>query len=154
MMEYTLIQNNIITSSISDGAYRVLSFLTSMCFGEKTECFPSQIYIGEHIHKSVRSIQRNINELVASGHINKRRRGSISNVYTVLCKVVAQKTESFINDMKKKKNYENKYAKKEDQWNNYPQRSYNFDTLEANLLGYTKIEDLDGSLYDQVCLRE
>jgi len=130
-----------------------------MCFGDKTECFPSQIYISGHIHKSVRSIQRNINELVTAGYINKRRRGSVSNVYTVLCKVVAQKTESFINDMKQKynakKNYENKYAKKEDQWNNYPQRQYDYNDLEAKLLGWDEPKSsIAGELFEQSCLRE
>jgi len=154
MTEYTLIQNHIITSNLSNGAFRVLSFFTSMCFGEKVECYPSQAYIAEKLHRSVKTIQRNINELVKAGcYLQKRRRGSISNVYTILCKVVSQKTEGIIKDMRKKYNNSNKYAKKEDTWNHTgSERLYDFDKLEKGLLGYDKVKDLDGRLYDQVCI--
>jgi len=146
MNNYTIISNNLITSTISDGAFRLLSYLTSMCFGDKTECFPSQKYISENLHKSVRTIQRNIKELVIAGYIKKRRRGSISNIYTILTKLVSEKIDKAVERVKT--SYNN-YKKKVDHFNDFEQRKYNYDDLESKLLGWTKVPDRDGTLYDQ-----
>lgn len=67
MTNYTIIDNNIITSSLSKGSFHVYCLLTSMCFGEKAKCFPSQKYISEKLHKSISQVQRYIKELVDTG---------------------------------------------------------------------------------------
>jgi len=132
MINYTLIQNNIITSTISDGAYRLLSYLTSMCYGAKTECFPSQKYISENLHKSVRTIQRNIMELIDAGYIKKRRRGSISNIYTILTKLVSEKINKTVERVKT--SYNNYKKNKVDHFNDFEQRKYDYNKLEDALL--------------------
>jgi len=87
-MGYTRISNDIIEmSNISNGAFRLNIILQKMCFGEKNQCFPSQSYLAKALNKSVRTVQRYINELIKARVIVKKRRGSISNIYTVMDKV-------------------------------------------------------------------
>jgi len=87
-MGYTRISNDIIEmSNISNGAFRLNIILQKMCFGEKNQCFPSQSYLAKALNKSVRTVQRYIDELIKARVIVKKRRGSISNIYTVMDKV-------------------------------------------------------------------
>ncbi|OBR90688.1 hypothetical protein CLRAG_33360 [Clostridium ragsdalei P11] len=134
MINYTVIDNATITSSISDNSFRIYNFLLSMCYGkDKDYCYPSQKYIAEELHKSVRTIQRGIQELVKAKLIKVRRRGSISNVYTMLKKALLNtidKAKSAVNKIKK--NYS---SKKKSLFNDYPQRNYNVNELESQLLG-------------------
>lgn len=137
MTNYTLIQNEDITKNISDGAFRLYTFLQSMCFGEKDTCYPSQEYLSQKLRKSVRQIQRYIKELVQANLIKIKRRGSISNVYTIIGKKVLQTVDKAVNKAKKAyKDYNNKYKKdKVDSFNTYDQRNYNYNNLESMLLG-------------------
>lgn len=82
MTNYTILQNNDITLNISDRAFRLYCLLKSMAYGEKTSCYPSQVYLAEKLNRSVRSIQRYLKELLKAGYIKIKRRGSISNIYT------------------------------------------------------------------------
>ncbi|AYD39827.1 helix-turn-helix domain-containing protein [Clostridium fermenticellae] len=136
MTNYTVIDNPTITSSISDNSFRIYNFLLSLCYGNKDCCYPSQQYIAGKLHKSVRTVQRGLNELVKAKFIKVRRRGSISNIYTMLKKEVSTKVEGVVNKVKKTiekvKNYP---VKKPSLFNNYPQRQYNFNELENQLLG-------------------
>ncbi|MEG1255050.1 helix-turn-helix domain-containing protein [Clostridium sp.] len=87
-MGYTRISNDIIEmSNISNGAFRLNIILQKMCFGDKNKCFPSQSYLAKALNKSVRTVQRYIDELIKAKVIVKKRRGSISNIYTVMDKV-------------------------------------------------------------------
>jgi len=137
MENFTSIQNSIITSNIKNTAYRMFSFLNSMCFGDKDCCFPSQKYISEQLHVSVRTVQRAIKELVQAGLIKVKRRGSISNIYYILKKVVLKNTPKEVDKIKNtidevKKNYS---KSKSNTFNNFTQRKYNFNNLEDMLLG-------------------
>lgn len=149
MNNYTIISNGLITSTLSDGGFRLLGYLTSICFGDKTECWPSQKYIAEKLNKSVRTIQRNIKELIKAGYIKKRRRGSISNMYTILTKLISEKIKKVVDKVKTKNSYNNYKKNKIDHFNNFPHRKYDYGELESKLLGWTKVPDRDGSLYDQ-----
>lgn len=137
MINYTIISNDLITSNdISDGAYRLYSYLLSMCYGQKKECYPSQEYLSKALRKSVRTIQRYIHELINANLVAKKRRGSISNVYTLLTKKVAQKADMIAKKAKEtwSKAF-NKNAKKESNFDSYEQRNYDFNKLEDMLLG-------------------
>ncbi|WP_055666057.1 helix-turn-helix domain-containing protein [Desnuesiella massiliensis] len=143
-MSYTNIDNSIMSFNISDGAFKLFFLLQSMCYNEKTECFPSQNYLAEKLNKSVRTIQRYIEELINAGLLKKQRRGSISNLYTVMLKVVTQKVNALVEkvkDMKDKntkaqshKGYGYNYPSKKSNWN-IEERSYDFGCLENMLLG-------------------
>lgn len=139
MANYTILQNDDITSNISDGAFRLYCLLNSMCYGEKDSCFPSQKYLAEKLDRSVRTIQRYLIELVQAKVIKIKHRGSISNVYTIINKVtstvketVKKARKAYDNHFKKKKNSD--YIKKT-RFNDYDQRRYNHNNLEKMLLG-------------------
>ncbi|HCL4466664.1 TPA: helix-turn-helix domain-containing protein [Clostridium botulinum] len=148
MTNYTIIQNETITSYLSDKAFRLYTLLQSMCYGDKITCYPSQKYLAIALGCSVRTIQRTLMELKKFNLISIRRRGSISNVYYLLQKKVQQtiqnikdKGKSRENGSKgkkstkktnKKDNYNNKY--KIDKFNDFEQRDYDFEKLEDLLL--------------------
>lgn len=145
-MSYTKIDNVVLNYNISDGAFKLHFLLQSMCYGDKLQCFPSQSYLANILRKSVRTIQRYLNELIAAGIIKKQRRGSTSNLYTITLKV--DPIEHQKNSLSKKnKNIKSKNikTKKESIWNNIPSRNYNFDSLEKMLLG--EIEFSNFNLY-------
>lgn len=136
MTNYTILPNNIITSNVSDGAYRLYTMLLSMTY-QKDYCYPSQSYMGRMLHKSVRTIQRYIKELKEVGLIKRiKRRGSISSVY-YLKKEFSIKTEKLVNKVKEtinkvKKSYPSN--KKKSLFNSFKQRDYDFKELESQLL--------------------
>lgn len=140
MNGYTIIQNKLITAPISNGAYRLGSYISSICYGDKLECFPSQKTLAEALNRSVRTIQRYLKELIDNNIIYKRRRGHLTNVYTVLVK----KSKEIVNRIKEKvnKNKPSKkvnYAKKELRFNNFTQRNRSeeeYKDLEYKLLGW------------------
>lgn len=142
MNNETIIQNIEITNiRISDGAYRCYVLLQSMCYGDKCTCYPSEKYLATALGRSVRTIQRYLIELVKEGLIVIRRRGSISNIYTVLAKKakqVGQKVTSALKGAYKAYKQKMKIDKKEKQsvFNNFQMRKYNFSSLEDMLLGY------------------
>lgn len=135
MTNYTVISNDLITSNISDGAYRLYNYLLSMCYGEKTECYPSQEYLSRKLNKSIRTIQRYLNELINANLISKKRRGSVSNVYTLISKKIAQKADKVVKKAKETYNKVFNKNKKQSQFDNYEQRNYNMSNLEDMLLG-------------------
>ena len=142
MKGYTVIQNKLITAPISNGAYRLGSYMLSICFGDKLECFPSQKTLAEALNRSVRTIQRYLKELYNNNIISKRRRGHLTNVYTVLVK----KVKEVVNRVKEKVNknkpiIQNKYQKatKELKFNSFTQREYTeeqYKYIEKKLLGW------------------
>jgi DNA-binding transcriptional regulator YhcF (GntR family) len=138
MTNFTILKNKDITSNISDGAFRAYTLIKSMCYGDKNTCFPSQRYLAEKLNRSVRSIQRYLIELVQAKMIQIKRRGSISNVYTIVNKVTSTVKEAVT---KAKKAYNKNFRKKNDddykktKFNDYDQRNYDFTTLEKIALG-------------------
>ncbi|AGK97833.1 helix-turn-helix domain-containing protein [Clostridium pasteurianum] len=136
---FTLIDNDDIISNITDGAFRTYTLIKSMCYGDKNTCYPSQKYLAKKLNKNIRTIQRYLIELVQAKMIKIKRKGSISNVYTVMSKV----TSTVGNAVKKaKKAYDNHFKKKKDsadikktKFNDYEQRNYNYENLEQMLLG-------------------
>ncbi|ARC85219.1 HTH domain protein [Clostridium argentinense CDC 2741] len=137
MTNYTIIQNDAITSNLGNGAFRLYCLLQSMCYGEKDSCFPSQNYLAEKLNKSTRTIQRYLQELYNAKLIPKRRRGSISNVYTILGRKILQQVDKAVNKAKNAyRSYTSKRRKeKVSSFNDYEQTQYNFNNLEAVLLG-------------------
>lgn len=139
MINYTVTSNENITNfKISDGAYRLYMLLQSMCYGEKISCYPSEKYMAVALGRSVRTIQRYLKQLKTFGFISIRRRGSISNLITILQKKTAQtmqKVKDTINNARKAYTSHKTYAEtKNDTFNNYNQRNYKFDRLEDLLL--------------------
>lgn len=90
-MSYTIVENDFIEiEDISDGAFRLYVVLKKMCYGDKDSCFPSQEYLSNKLGKSIRTIQRYIDELIEYGVVIKKRRGSISNIYVLSHKVTVK----------------------------------------------------------------
>lgn len=140
MNNETIIQNVDITNiRISDGAYRCYILLQSMCYGEKDFCFPSEKYIATALGRSVRTIQRYLLELIKAGLILKKRRGSISNLYTILAKKTKKVGQKVVDTLKRV--YNGSRSKKEAKesktstFNNFKQRNYDFKVLEDMLFG-------------------
>lgn len=147
MVNFTMIENDIMDKNISDGAFRLYSILKSYCFGNKTTCFPSQETLGKRMRKSVRTIQRYLNELIDASLIKKTRRGSISNEYEVIRKSmenrIAKLKEACVNDSTEYRgietsqtSYPGKSAK--NSFSDFPQRKYDFSNIEAAILGGRK----------------
>ncbi|GAB6150239.1 helix-turn-helix domain-containing protein [Clostridium novyi] len=146
MTNYTITSNSDITNlKISDGAYRCYMLLQSMCYGDKTTCYPSIKYIAIALGRSCRTINRYIKELVSLKLIIKRRRGSISNLYVLVQKKVNNAVDRLKQAVKgKKDNAQNSYKNKNNNYNyknnqrtdfnDYPQRNYNYNKLEELLL--------------------
>lgn len=133
MTNFTIIDNSIITSDISNTAYRVYCFLESLCYGDKNSCFPGQAYISEKLHICIRTVQRALKELKEAKLIRTVRRGSISNMYYVLKKVARKNVSTIKDTIEKVKN--NYYKSKKDNFNEFKQWKYNFKNLEDMLLG-------------------
>ncbi|SHH36769.1 helix-turn-helix domain-containing protein [Clostridium grantii] len=139
---YTIIQNADITSNLSNSAYRLYVLLLSMCYADKDTCYPSQQYLASKLHCSVRTIQRSLKELIVDKLIKKQRRGSISNIYTMLQKKINQVGNTVANKVNQiKNNYSsNKSNQYKDSFSNRKQRSYNLDKIERTLLGWDEYE--------------
>lgn len=102
MINYTLIDNNLITNlKISDRTYGCYNLLLSLCYGNKTTCYPSVKYIACCLGRNCRTINRYIKELVKNNLISKRRRGSISNIYNLLQKKMQQEGQKVVNAVKR-----------------------------------------------------
>lgn len=144
MRNETIIQNElIIDTKISDGAYRLYILLQSMCYGDKDSCYPSQRYLADKLKKSVRTIQRYIDELIVNKLIKKKRRGSITNVITVIAKVINKNKEKVVKAFERA--YKSCKNKVKGNFNSYDQREYSkdeFKEIERKLLGLDSIDEL------------
>lgn len=141
MDTFTIIDPSVAISTISDNANRVYDYLASKCYGNKDNCFPAQATIALATHRSVRTVQRGLYELVRAGIIKITRRGSTSNLYTILNKIKLQANKIYNSTVKKVEDTINKFkynsysSKKISAFNNFTQRNYNFSNLEDMLLG-------------------
>lgn len=146
MNNESIIQNVEITNiRISDGAYRCYVLLQSMCYGDKSSCYPSEKYLATALGRSIRTIQRYIKKLVKEGLIIIKRRGSISNLYTILAKKIKKTGQKIANTLKGAyKAYKQKIKidkkQKQSTFNNFEMRKYNFQSLENMLLGNEKYD--------------
>lgn len=131
MTNYTIIQNDTITSYLSDKGFRLYTLLQSMCYANKITCYPSQKYLATALRCSVRTIQRTLLELKKFNLISIRRRGSISNIYTLLQKKISNTIEKVKDVIKGSKK---PYKAKKTSFNSYQQRNYDFNKLEELLL--------------------
>lgn len=144
MDTFTIIDPSVAISTISDNANRVYDYLASKCYGNKDNCFPAQATIALATHRSVRTVQRGLYELVRAGIIKITRRGSTSNLYTLLNKIKLQANKIYNSTVKKveetiRKVKNSSYSnKKTSTFNNFKQRDYDFDDLERKLLGWDK----------------
>ncbi|NFK78289.1 helix-turn-helix domain-containing protein [Clostridium botulinum] len=151
MTNYTIIQNETITSYLSDKAFRLYTLLESMAYGDKVQVYPSQKYLATALRCSVRTIQRTLTELKKFNLISIKRRGSISNVYTLLQKKVQQTIQNIKDKVKSRDNgskenkttqinktkntsYKNNNYIKKDKFNDFDQKNYDFNKLENLLL--------------------
>ncbi len=145
MTNFTMIENEIFNYSISGQAFKLYCLLKSYCFYDKTLCYPSQKTLAGKLNKSVRTIQRNLSELVKVGLIKIKRRGSVSNIYELIG--ISNSSSSIDTSIKKTlekskpkdSNWKNYSNKKQDLFNNYEQRNYDFEKLENALLGNSPV---------------
>jgi DNA-binding transcriptional MocR family regulator len=146
-MNFTPISNELLDMNMSDGAFRLYCLIQSYCFGEKEECYPSQKVLASRLRKSVRTVQRYITELSELGLLVVKRRGSTSNLYQVLKKVVKSKAEAVSKTVSKiKQKCESSKKKSKSNFNDFNQRSYDMNKLENLLL------NRDSSLSYEDCL--
>jgi DNA-binding transcriptional MocR family regulator len=134
-MSFTPISNELLDMNMSDGAFRLYCLIQSYCYGDKQECYPSQRSLADRLRKSIRTVQRYINELVALGLITVKRRGSTSNLYQVLKKVsinVSLAAVKVTNKIKEKCGSYKKASK--GNFNSFSQRNYDMNKLENLLL--------------------
>lgn len=107
MTNFTMIPNEIISNkNISQGSFKLYCILNSYCYGNKDTCFPCQKTLAEQMKKCIRTIQRYLKELMESGIIKIKRRGSTSNLYQLFRSAVAkakQGAESMSERFSKKK---------------------------------------------------
>lgn len=153
---FTAYENEFIhNNNLSDGAYRLATILSTFRFQNKNgtfnECIASQSLLSRIMKRSVRSIQRYLRELKTKGYINIIRRGSTSNKYEFI-KEIKRYIDASIKQAKEKANAHVEYlrqtygykkankSKNKGNWNNYEQRTYDFDDLERKLLGWDKLE--------------
>jgi DNA-binding transcriptional regulator YhcF (GntR family) len=176
MRDFTMVQNEILNLELSGQAFKLYCILKSYCFDNKTSCFPSQKTLAYRLNKSVRTVQRALKELVKFGLVIVKRRGSISNIYELNIKHhkakdnskrkvnIHEKLNSLIEKHYNKSNYRNSinsnknnfkntynnWESKKDSFNDYEQRNYDFNKLEAMLLGYPSApENLSEALADE-----
>lgn len=151
-MGYTNIDNNIMNYNISGGAFKLYFLLQSMCYDKKVQCFPSQDYLAKKLNKSVRTIQRYLEELIKENLIEKKRRGSISNIYTMVLKMVSQKSKTMVDSVKEiKKRCEKKNQDNIHELNRNTKESYSYKNKKYTSNSYNKKEsnwDLEGRNYD------
>lgn len=83
---YTIMENEEMDIDMSMGAYKCYCIMTRMC-QDKDYCYPSLKYLAKKLRRSVRQTQRYIKELVKHNLIIIKRRGSTSNIYTVVAKI-------------------------------------------------------------------
>ncbi|WPC42914.1 helix-turn-helix domain-containing protein [Clostridium sp. JS66] len=119
----------------------VYAVLCSACYANKYETYVGQLTIAKAINKSLRTIQRAIKTLKKFSYIIVKRRGSISNITTIVSKQtkqVAHKVTSALKGAYKAYKQKRKVDKKEKQstFNNFEMRKYDFSSLEDMLLGY------------------
>lgn len=133
---YTLIKNDIIKNTNISRSVRVFAMeLLSRCYDKKISCFPSQQTLATDMGVSVRTIQRWVKILKQEGIIKVIRRGfNMTNEYFMLMK---QKVIKGVTEVKKAMNKAHKsYTKAKGHFNNYNQRTYDFNDLEKGLLQY------------------
>lgn len=135
--EFTIIKNEIMLDpKLSTGSRTLYFILSSYCYADKTECFPSQSTLAKQLGKSIRQIQRYLKELVENKIISIKNRGHLTNVYKMLQKVIINKAVTKVKSTisRVKQSYKNK---KKSNWDNFEQRDYNYEELERKLLGWT-----------------
>lgn len=136
MSGFTLIKNEIIKNTNISRSVRLFAIeLLSRCYNDKTSCYPSQETLAKDMEVSVRTIQRWVKILKENNIIRVIRRGfNKTNEYFMLFK---QKAEKGVTEVKKAMNKAHKsYKKAKGHFNNYNQRTYNFNDLEKGLLQY------------------
>lgn len=105
MYQETIISNSLICDiKLSDGAYRCYDLLLSMAYGDKIQVYPSEKYLATVLGRSVRIIQRYLKQHINAGLISIRKRGSKSNLITLLVKKtkqVVEKVKDTVNKAKK-----------------------------------------------------
>lgn len=152
MNNYTILNNeDIINTNISSSAFRLYCLLQSYCYSNKLQCFPSQKTLSEKLgNKSIRSVQRWLQELVSAGLISIKHRGSISNLYTLLKKQIVQKVNNAVDKAKNAYNQAKQNFKqvKKDNFNSFTQRKYDYSKLEELMLNGGSSEDLHDCLLE------
>ncbi|WP_170272166.1 helix-turn-helix domain-containing protein [Clostridium tarantellae] len=144
-VSYTAIYDDCLNKNISNGAFKLNYLIQSKCY-KGTEMFYSQETLANEMGVCVRTIQRYLKELVDAKLISIKRRGKkLTNIYTVLRKVMVEKQNNLnekINELKEKHSKKKSSGKsfnkdnKKLQFTNYSQREYDYDKLEKQLLGW------------------
>ena len=142
---FTVIEN-IDTTVLNDGEFRLFIEISKCCFGEKDNYALLQSTMAEKLKVCVRTIQRRLKSLVEKGFLSVKRRGHKSSIYTIL-KGKVESSRKKINDLiaqstsvqcSNVNNQSKKNKKKDLKFNNFTQRTYDYDSLEKQLLGWNE----------------
>lgn len=143
MKGYTIVSNENLQANISNGSFKLLILLSSYCYGDKTECYPSEATLATKLNRSIRTVQRYLKELVNSGLILVIRRSHRTNLYKLTKKQPSLNGNKSVDSIKEKcTNYaaaskrKSKTPPSSGHFNNFEQREYDFKKLEMQLLGY------------------
>ena len=110
---YTILQNSDIELTLSNGAFRCYVLLKQYCYADKDTCYPAQKTLAGILKRSVRTIQRYLKEIKEAGLLKVKRRGSISNMYTLISKKVEKSVDKIVKKFKKESNTnKTNYAKR------------------------------------------
>ena len=131
---FTNIDNSVITMYIPSTYKVVYMAISSLCYDDKDECFPSNSTIAYLVNKSVRTVQRAVKFLKENNLLKVTSRIGTTNVFTILKKVILSKKD-------KKKFYKSEKTNTTLKFNDYEQRSNIQDKnylnkLESKLLGW------------------
>lgn len=151
-MNYTLINNNAIHDErLSTTEFKLYCIILQKCYGDKVSCFPSQKTLAKELKRSVRTVQRCLENLVACGYLVVTRiKKGLVNLYTVLNKVKFksnEKANKVANNIKKKcHEYSRKSKAASLKFNNFKAREIysnekEMQELEWALLGWSKDEN-------------
>jgi DNA-binding transcriptional regulator GbsR (MarR family) len=143
----------LLDSRLHSSSVKVYCILSMVSFADKCSCHYSQRTLSEIVGLSIKTIGRCLKELTTYNYIKKQFRLGETCIYTLVHKFAqtitnkikdkAAKAKEFIQNKKDKKNGSNKSfpkSEKPSNFNNYPQREYDFDSLEKQLLGWSQPE--------------
>ena len=131
---FTNINNSVITMDIPSTYKVVYMAISSLCYDDKDECFPSNSTIAYLVNKSIRTVQRAVKFLKENNLLKVTSRIGTTNVFTILKKVILSKKD-------KKRFYKSEKDNTTLKFNDYEQRSNIQDEkylnkLESKLLGW------------------
>lgn len=135
---FNFYNNDIRNSNLHPTTRCLLGIISSYCHDKKDTCFPSLKTLAADLGRCERTVQRHIVVLREIGYLSVKNRGSKSNLYTLLRKVIIEKQERAkeIGENIAKKAIG--HTKKGLSSRNFKEREYDLDDLESQLTAHQR----------------